>query len=103
MYKRGDVVTLEFPYKENRTITKRRPVVILEIFVKDECYVCKVTKTNRSGQLPGKWVLKDSPDGKIMGLDNDSFVSSSDTITVKMGVIKAKIGECPFIEEIDPS
>jgi mRNA-degrading endonuclease toxin of MazEF toxin-antitoxin module len=71
MYKRGDVVTLEFPYKENRTITKPRPVVILETFVKDECYVCKVTKTNRTGQLSGRWVLKESEEGKLMGIDYD--------------------------------
>lgn len=100
MYKRGDVVLAPVPFKD-KAEAKVRPVIILETFT-DDCESCKITGTNRTEQLSGRWVLKDSDDGKAMGLDKDSFISIEDTIIVKMSYIHKKIGECLFIDELNP-
>jgi len=100
-YKRGDVVMLHFPFKEDPTKTKFRPAVVLEdeddpIFALIQC-----TSTNRSDKLKGLWVIKDSPEGRIMGILKDTFINVSNVVRLNRYAIYRKIGVCPLMDEID--
>ena len=99
-YKVGDVVWAYFRFEESNE-TKARPVVILEI-LEDESYVCMITGTDLRGTCDGVWVLKDSPEGREMGLLKDSFVNASRKIIIKNYMIEEDgwLGFCPFVEDL---
>lgn len=101
-YKKGDVVLVYFPYQdENGDMqVKKRPAVVLEN-LDDDNILIQCTSKNRSDKLPGIWVLKDSKEGRKMGILSDSFINVTNQISLKTIHIVRLIGYCPFMEKID--
>src|SRR4030042_2216678 len=99
--KRGDVVIALFPFEEDPYSLKPRPIVIIREDCASEYYVCKITKTDRCSTQKGFWILKDSHEGKTMGLDFDSFVSVTKRRLIDKKLVIKKIGICPFMDNID--
>jgi hypothetical protein len=98
--KRGDVVIALYPYEEQNGRAKPRPCVIIKEHGNNEYLLCQITSKNRTGKSHGRWILHDSPEGKQMGIVNDSFINyGKRTILIKKMVFK-KIGTYPFIEEL---
>ena len=102
-YDRGDVVLVYFPYRDenNNLVVKVRPAVILSLEGDQERIIIQVTSKNRSDKLRGLWVVKDSTDGREMGLRTDSFINITYQITITLRDIIRKIGYCPLIDKID--
>lgn len=101
-YSEGDVVLVHFPYIDNEGINqcKVRPGVVTEQSDHNEYLMVQITSKNRSKTNRGIWVLKDSPEGNMMGILTDSFINLEQSIELKVRDIVRKIGNCPFLDEI---
>ena len=99
-FHRGDVVIVQFPFKDGIG-SKIRPAVIIREEYTDEYLICQITKNNRSDKLRGFWILQDSDDGRKMGIREDSFVNADNTICLKAFMFNGKIGYFPYIEELE--
>lgn len=101
-YKEGDVVLVPFTWKDDEGLIhyKNRPAVVYSIESEIEHLMIKCTHVNRSGQYPGKWVLKNSDQGRQMGIDEDTFIHYTDTLIIDEKAVRRLIGTCPFMEEI---
>ena len=81
-YNSGDVVLVQFPYREDRTRFKKRPAIIIREDTQGEYLICQITGTDRRGKNKGYWIEADSEDGKQMKLQKDSFVNADMTTIV---------------------
>ncbi len=80
-------------------MAKKRPALVLEVY--DRVYkVCQITSKNRTGQFPGKWILKNSNIGRSMGILKDSFINMGRTVDVTEDYIDRKIGYYPDIDNL---
>jgi hypothetical protein len=61
-----------------------------------------ITGTDKRTTCKGKWVLKDSPEGKAMGLKKDSFINASKKRIIKNFMLEEDgwLGHCSFVEEL---
>lgn len=103
MYRPGDVVLVPFPYTDQtgKEVVKKRPAVVYSVEGIDENIVLKITSKNKSHIEPGIWVMKDSKEGKQMGLLQDSYICAKTELLLKHSYILRKIGRCPFMEDLD--
>ncbi len=103
-YQRGDVLLVHYVFEDRSTgelVNKPRPVVVFEESSHNERLVIQCTKKNRSDKLPGIWVLKDSPEGKKMGIKMDTFINVTEMIEIAFDDVIERLGSCPFMERID--
>jgi len=100
-FKEGDVVIAPYTWKddEGKIKFKFRPAVVYQIESDTEHLMIKCTHVNRSSKFPGKWVLSESEEGKVMGLDVDTFIHYSETLIIDEKYCKL-IGHCPYLNEI---
>lgn len=103
-YQPGQVVFAAFPFEEDSSKTKNRPVVIVEVFP-DSTFSCMITGTDRSAYGKGIKVLKDSKEAKAMKLKKDSFINTERTATIKNHMIIFPLGMCPpsLLQDIEDS
>lgn len=99
-YNIGDVVLVHYPYKEDPSITKLRPAVIVDITETPILLFVQITSTNRSDTNDGRWIVSTSNAGKMMGLRKDSFLNYGNFLKLDFQFIYRKIGTCPYIDEI---
>jgi len=99
-YLRGFVVNVFFPYTEI-VDGKTRPGIILEKCGDNEYTIMYVTKTDLRGKCKGKWIEKNSKEGKEMKLTHDSFVNYERIKDLKTIFIDSYRGRCSFIDEIE--
>jgi len=97
----GDIVIVTFPYRERDGRAKQRPALIIREDCADEYYLCQITKTNRSDKLAGKWITVDTPEGKQMGITENSFVNYENRILLNKRLVFGRIGTYPFIDELE--
>lgn len=102
-YDVGAVVLVHFPYKDHdgHIQVKPRPGIIYRLDGDRERVIIQITTTNRSNELPGIWVPKDSDKGKKMGILKDSFINVGTQLCLKFEDIIRVIGYCPLMNEID--
>jgi hypothetical protein len=102
-YQPGEVIYSWVPHDDNPRKMKPRPVLVLTIESDTVYKVLKITKTNRTGELAGDWILKTSPRGKAMGLRADSFLNKSTIIDLRASLIVKRDspwGEDPNIDDV---
>lgn len=99
LYERGDVVWCYLIFEDRRE-TKPRPVVILEAY-SDSYLVCKITGTDYSQQRKGRWISSNMAEYRTMGLTKDSFIDFERQAEMSYTMFNGKIGECPFVDEIE--
>lgn len=102
LYKEGDVVIVPYTWKdeEGNIHFKNRPAVIYRVESESEHLMIKCTHVNRSSNHPGKWVLQNSDQGRLMGIKEDTFIHYSDSLIIAERSVRRLIGTCPFIQEI---
>jgi len=102
-YQPGQVVFAFFPFEETNE-TKKRPVVIVEVFP-DSTFSCMITGTDKSAYCKGIRILKDSKEAKAMKLKKDSFINTERATTLNNNMILFPMGMCPplLLEEIEES
>lgn len=93
-----------YPNQENGKETTARPVIIIED-LQDEVLLCPITsqlkqKDNYKNII---LVLKDSEEGKAMGITFDSLIVLDRILPLKKIRLAGKIGSCPdsIIEKIE--
>jgi mRNA-degrading endonuclease toxin of MazEF toxin-antitoxin module len=90
MYKQGDIVTLPFPFEEDQTQNKLRPVVIIskDSVNKGSYIVLKITSVlgKSSFEIP---IFKKDVDFEMQ---RASAIISNDIMTVSQKIIHKKIG-----------
>ena len=93
-----------YPNQENSKETTARPVIIIED-LQDEVLLCPVTKQlkQKDNYKNTILVLKDTEEGKAMGLDFDSVIILDRIVPLKKLRLTGKIGSCPdsIIEQIE--
>lgn len=97
----GDIVVAFYPYRERDGRAKTRPALIIREDCADEYYLCAITRKNRSDKLAGKWITLDSPEGKQMGITENSFVNYENRILLSKRFVFGRIGTYPFIDELE--
>ena len=100
-YNPGDVVVVNFPYRDNPTRFKPRPGLIISI--EDENYyrVCQITTTNRHSAQRGDWILASSQLGQALGINKDSFLNIDNILILhKSSILGGPIGEHPDFEDL---
>lgn len=101
-YKAGQIVYCRFPYL-NDPGDKDRPGLILSSYhINGECFyrIAKLTKTNQTGKYHGKFVLKDSKEGKAMRLEYDSFFHLERIVSLPEVGIRRLMSICSIFSEI---
>ena len=99
-YLRGWVVNVFFPY-DDIADGKTRPGIVIEKCGDSEYTIMYITKTNLRGKCRGKWIDKNSKEGKEMKLSENSFVNYERVKDLKAIFIDSYRGICSFIDEID--
>lgn len=102
-YQAGDIVDCNFPYQDNPTKWEKRPGLILRVdssISPPYFLIAKITSTNNSHYITGKWVLANSKTGKRMRLDNDSFIHLENIARVPLFAIRRLRGECDCMPEL---
>ena len=91
MYKQGDIVTLPFPFEEDQTKSKFRPVVIIskDSVNKGSYIVLKITSVlgKSSFEIP---IFKKDVDFEMQ---RASAIISNDIMTVSQKLINKRIGK----------
>ena len=93
-FRRGDVVLARFPYITDNSISKERPVVIIQNDMgnrfSSNLIVASISSSTPDREYPfhfGIWM--DSPEAKGTGIDRDSIVHTEIIFTIpKADVIK---------------
>jgi len=96
----GDMYYIPIPYKDDFFESKKRPVVVLRDEGNGLFLVAPVTGTNHTGYKKGIWLLKDSDDGKKMGLDKDSFIVVGESLKWPSFGLMDYWGHCHLVEEL---
>jgi mRNA interferase MazF len=104
-FDRGDVVLVLFPNSDLRT-AKRRPALVVQRgglgTGLPQTIIAMVTgNMGRSGHPSRVEVLRDSRQGKRMGLLTDSVVMTDNLATVLEDEIDRRIGRCDDMGQID--
>jgi hypothetical protein len=93
-----------FPNQENLREVTARPAIIIED-LHDEVSVCPITKQLHQAAIYKYTlqILKDTPEGKQMGLTFDSLIVLDRIISLGKIRLACKIGTCPqsVIDKID--
>jgi mRNA interferase MazF len=102
-YKRGDVVLVIFPHSD-RIHYKKRPALVVQDETVDtrlgQRIVVAIT-TNLARIGPTRLsIKKDSPEGRSMGLLDDSVVMADNIQTVQPFMIDRAIGSCPSMARV---
>ena len=98
-FKPGDVIWIEFPFKEDVLQNKRRPALVLECNGPGIYTLAQITSKNRTHQLDGIWVTRHSVTWVKMGLLTDSFINLSNVKQISL--FHAELaGECDLMEDI---
>ncbi len=96
-FKRGDIVTLKFPFAEKPSKTKLRPALIIQNDIGNRysknTIVLMITSSSPFSKLYPVQVL--IPEDSGVGLKKTSLVDAGVVFTVSKDRIKNKIGECP--------
>lgn len=100
----GDVVECpQFPYQDDPSKHSRRPGLILKVEMSNQqlyFWVAKITTSDNSHYITGKFVSAKSKEGKQMRLTSDSFVHLENVARIPLFGIKRLIGVCPIMEKI---
>jgi mRNA interferase MazF len=97
---RGDVIIIEFPYSDLKTV-KRRPVLILKIPKGEDIIVAQIT--GESYEKPVEITLK-KEDFKQGSLKRDSYIRIDKIASIEKSLIQYKAGSLKqekFNEVID--
>ncbi|MFN8886656.1 MAG: type II toxin-antitoxin system PemK/MazF family toxin, partial [Cyclobacteriaceae bacterium] len=102
MYRVGDVVLCNFPYREDPTQFTKRPALVMKVTNAGLSYMlAQITSTNRTDSLTGFWIEVTSKKWSSMGLKNDSFINLSNILEVpSFGIIRL-LGTCEQMQEIE--
>ena len=103
-YLAGDVVLCKFPYQENPTLFALRPGLIMKVEMLGSTpffHTAKITTTDNSHYIIGKWVAASSKEGKQMKLDNDSFIHLQNIARLPLFAIVRYKGNCSFMDELN--
>jgi mRNA interferase MazF len=106
--KRGDVVTVDFPYSD-LTGSKRRPALVVQADVwndrLDDTILALITSSKRRMIGSKTQLLIDitNPDGKLTGLAMNSVVQCENLVTRDQSLIRSKLGELSneMMQQID--
>lgn len=98
-YDIGSVVLVKWPWEEvdGSIQMKVRPAIVYRLESDQDRLTIQLTSKNRSAQFPGLWILKESKEGKEMGLLQDSFVNITYQREIHMRDIIRQIGTCHLI------
>ena len=100
-YRRGDVVTVLFPFSDGLG-AKRRPAVIVREDPPGVFLICQITTNlGRASKSKGCIVKKASEEGARMGIDSDSFINAEISICVEAFAFYEKIGTYSGIQTIE--
>lgn len=107
MLRRGDVVTVLFPFSSG-TGAKHRPALVVQNDANNHrmsnVIVAAITTTkHRSGQPTQMLVEFASPVGQQSGLAHDSVVTCENLATLEKSLVRRKLGALPAeaMKEID--
>jgi mRNA interferase MazF len=96
--KRGDIITLEFPFVDKPEESKLRPALIIQNDVgnrySENTIVLMITSSLPSSELYPVQVL--IPEGPKTGLKKSSIADAGVVFTISKDRIKNRIGECPW-------
>ena len=103
MIQPGDMFFIpDFPYHGSIFDAKGRPVIVIRaerdgIFF----HIAPITGDNLTGLCDGKWILKDSDNGKKMNLKKDSFILLDNRVMKVSSIVLTDYwGHCSCIEEL---
>jgi hypothetical protein len=102
-YIAGDVVQCRFPIQENPAKFTPRPGLILKIEMVGTTpffITAKITSTDNSHYIVGKFIKANSKEGKSMRLDNDSFIHLENIAKLPLNAILRFRGVCPILDEL---
>lgn len=104
-YRKGDVITVNFPNSNLRTF-KRRPALVIQ----DENINTGLNQwlivmiTSNLSRRQGKtrvFVPLNSNKGQQMGILTDSVIVADNIATVKQREIHSRIGSCPCMSDVE--
>lgn len=105
-YKRGDIIIVNYPNSDLVTYKKRPAIVIqnegIATGLKQRLIALITSNTKRTGVSRVK-VIKDSPEGKAMGLKSDSVIVTDNIATIENKVIDQVIGRCTIMPKVEAS
>jgi hypothetical protein len=96
----GDIFYIPHPYEQNPLQSKSRPVVVLRDEHDGHYLIAPITGTNHTGWKKGIWILKDSEDGKKMGLTKDSFIVVDKKFKWPSFGFSQYFGHCHLVDEL---
>lgn len=96
VYYRGRVILAWYSWIDDKGIqhTKPRPCIIKEVLHDGKYLIIKITKSNKADRVIK--ILRDSPEGREMGLLEDSHVYIDERRIVSLKEIIRPIGKCPI-------
>jgi len=97
----GDIVVVNYPYREDPTRYSRRPGMIISRHDASHYYISQITRTNRTGEIKGEWVDSKSVEYTAMRLDCPSFINLENILSVPESmIIHGPIGKYPDVESL---
>jgi hypothetical protein len=97
----GDIMVVNFPYREDPTRFSKRPAMIISKKDDNHYMMSQITRTNRVGEIKGEWIDQNSDELEEMGLDEPSFINLENILPVpKSLIIYGPIGKYPDVEKL---
>lgn len=98
IYKRGSVVLVIFPFSDKRHYKKRPALVVqdenVDTHLSQRIVVAITSNLDRTG--PTRITIKrNSPEGRAMGIQDDSVIMMDNIQTIEPYMIDKIIGTCP--------
>jgi mRNA interferase MazF len=104
-YSCGDIVLVLFPDSNLRTAKRRTVLVVMADDLNtglQQTIIAMITSNmNRAGHPSRVAVMRDSAQGRQMGLMADSVIATDNLATVRESEIDRMIGTCPEMQTID--
>lgn len=103
MYRRGDVVIIDFPHSDLIT-SKLRPALLVQdlsvAFDMRQALFAMISTVPRIGptRIP---VPLDSEEGRAMGLKHDSVVHCDVIHAIELRLASQPVGHCPLMARVD--
>ena len=99
-YSPGDTIVVNYPYREDPTLFKPRPAMIISKVSEKIYCIAKITTKNHTSRFKGEWIDEKSKEYIPMGIGEPSFIFLEQFIKIPSSLIKYPIGKYPDVEQL---
>lgn len=99
-YAPGEIIVVNYPFKEDPTLFKPRPAMIISKISEELYCIAKITTKNQTGRYKGEWIDENSKEYEPMGIGLPSFIFLEQFIQIPITLIKYPIGRYPDVHQL---